>query len=277
MSTDGFYKLRDGELFYAPESVSSLDYDLHRDLRLTYTYPIDGWRWFDTENEARAFYGLAQLESPEEQTGPNYRGFYDDLIAAPVYQTIRAKATLFQPLLAASTEFIAAFADAKAGRPNVDAIRMSVWNLFYWLQPAPADIAAIQQMLIANKLDQLYPLAIPQPVLDALEAQPNPFKFYESILASNFYQTKLVPIILSGTSSVPGDATTIIYSAIKDAQAGLIPLPAPGDPPNSFQTRLWLWVSAVGPILDADDFIEAQGLLEAANLADYYTLTPPTP
>lgn len=214
---------------------------------------------------------------PPEPPQPDYQGFYDALIASPVYQSISMKAALFQPLLAASTEFIAAFGDAKAGRPNPDAIRMTVWKLFYWLQPSTEEVATLQQMMSDNHLAELYPLQIPAQVLAAFESQPNPFKFYESILSSNFYQTKIIPIILSGASSVPGDATTIMGFAIKDAQTGLVPPPTRDGPPNSLQTRLWLFTSAVGPLLDTEDFAEMQNLLTAANLADLYTLTPPQP
>lgn len=216
---------------------------------------------------------VALLPPPEPE--PDYEGFYNDLIAHPVYQSISMKAALFQPLLAASTEFIAAFGDAKAGRPNPDAIRMTVWKLMYWLQPSEAEAAAIQTMLAANHLDGLYSLGIPPLVLAVLNAQPNPFVFYAGVLSSNFYQAKLVPIIMSGSSSVPGDATTIMGFAIKDAQSGLVPPPTPGGPPNSLQSALWLWMAAVGPQLDAADIAEIQGLLEAANLSTMYSLAPP--
>lgn len=219
--------------------------------------------------------------TPEEQEQwqrvnhpPDYQGFYDALIASSVYQTISAKATLFQPLLAASTEFIPAFADAKAGNPNPEAIRMTVWKLMYWLQPSAEEIEMLQQMLSEHNLAGLYPLEIPAPVLEAFESQPNPFRFYASILSSNFYSTKLIPIILSGASSVPGDATTWMGFALKDAQSGLVPPPVPGGPPNSLQSALWLWSAAVGPLLDPEDLAEIQTLLEAANLADLYTLMP---
>ncbi len=66
MTTDGFYKLQEGELYYAPETVASLDYELQRSRHHTYTYPVDGWRWFDSENAARGFYGMAKLVSPDE-------------------------------------------------------------------------------------------------------------------------------------------------------------------------------------------------------------------
>jgi hypothetical protein len=221
-------------------------------------------------------YAREAVSKPEpEPPGPDYAGFYDDLIASSVYQSISFKAALFQPLLAASTEFIAAFGDAKADRPNPDAIQMTVWKLMYWLNPGETEITAIQAMLAANHLDALYSLEVPAPVLAAFNAQPNPFSFYAGVLGSNFYQQKLVPIILSGASSVPGDATTIMGFAIKDAQSGLVPPPAPGGPPNSLQSALWLFMAAVGPQLDEADVAEIQGLLDAANLSSMYTLIPP--
>ena len=232
---------------------------------------LQQWTIRDATLEEIAAYDAANAPVPD------YQAFYDALIASPVYQSISMKAALFQPLLAASTEFIAAFADAKAGHPNPDTIRMTVWKLFYWVQPSLEEVAMLQQMMNDNNLSELYPLQIPAPIMAAFESQPNPFRFYESILSSNFYQTKLVPIILSGASSIPGDATTIMGFAIKDAQAGLVPPPTRDGPPNSLQTRLWLFTAAVGPLLDDQDFTEMQGLLQVANLADMYTLTPPAP
>jgi hypothetical protein len=207
---------------------------------------------------------------------PNYSGFYNDLIANPIYTAISMRAALFQPLLAASTEFIAAFADAKAGNPNPDAIRMTVWRLFYWLKPSVDEVAAIQTMLEDNNLADLYSLEIPVPVLEAFNSLPNPFLFYQGVLGSNLYQRKLVQLILSGASSVPGDATTIMGFAIKDAQAGLVPPPVVGAPPNSLQSAIWLFMAAVGSLIDEDDVAELQTLLDAANLSGMYSLLPPT-
>ena len=55
--TSGFYKL-DGELLFGPHYVLNANYELYRDLHETYTYPTDGWYWFDSELEAREFFGL---------------------------------------------------------------------------------------------------------------------------------------------------------------------------------------------------------------------------
>lgn len=56
-NTSGFYKL-DGDLLYAPNYVLNANYELYRDSHETYTYPTDGWYWFDSEQEAKIFFNL---------------------------------------------------------------------------------------------------------------------------------------------------------------------------------------------------------------------------
>ena len=57
MDTSGFYKL-DGDLFYGPNFVLNANYELRRETHDQHTYPIDGWSWFDSEEEARLFLDL---------------------------------------------------------------------------------------------------------------------------------------------------------------------------------------------------------------------------
>jgi len=54
--TSGFYKLdpESGELFFAPHFVSAPTFELLRETRVKNTYPVEGWSWFDSEDEARA-------------------------------------------------------------------------------------------------------------------------------------------------------------------------------------------------------------------------------
>lgn len=58
--TSGFYNLdTDGvTLLFGPNGVSGPGYDLWRDLKDTYTYPVNGWIWFDTRAEAAAHFGV---------------------------------------------------------------------------------------------------------------------------------------------------------------------------------------------------------------------------
>jgi hypothetical protein len=65
--TSGFYKLENNNLLYAQSMVMSpFGYVLSDDLKDTYEYPIDGWYWFDTENEARVFFNMPILEETNE-------------------------------------------------------------------------------------------------------------------------------------------------------------------------------------------------------------------
>ena len=55
--TSGFYKL-DGELLFGPNFVLNQNYELYRETYADHTYPIDGWYWFDAEEQAKLFFGL---------------------------------------------------------------------------------------------------------------------------------------------------------------------------------------------------------------------------
>lgn len=58
MDTSGFYKNESDLLLYAPNCVINIEYELHREFKDTYTYPVDGWTWFDNEDDAYATYNL---------------------------------------------------------------------------------------------------------------------------------------------------------------------------------------------------------------------------
>lgn len=55
--TSGFYKL-DGILLFGPNFVLNANYELYRDHYDTYTYPVDGWYWFDSEEQAKDFFNM---------------------------------------------------------------------------------------------------------------------------------------------------------------------------------------------------------------------------
>ena len=68
MDTSGFYSTEWQEdstqmLLYAPNFVYGPDYELVRALHLEYSYPVHGWRWFSTEADARAYYGIPEIVS----------------------------------------------------------------------------------------------------------------------------------------------------------------------------------------------------------------------
>jgi hypothetical protein len=45
----GFYKETEDGWFYAPNYVYSKDYELLKDKKDEYIFPIDGWYWYDSE------------------------------------------------------------------------------------------------------------------------------------------------------------------------------------------------------------------------------------
>jgi len=56
-----FYKYEDNKyLLEGPNFVISADYELRAETKDQHTYPIDGWYWFDTLEEAEAFFGVME-------------------------------------------------------------------------------------------------------------------------------------------------------------------------------------------------------------------------
>jgi hypothetical protein len=58
--TSGFYKNEDGLLVHGPNYVVGLyqNSELRREKKDQYTYPVQGWYWFDSEKEAKIFFNL---------------------------------------------------------------------------------------------------------------------------------------------------------------------------------------------------------------------------
>lgn len=62
METQGFYKNENGALLYGPNYVLNANYELFKENKEQYVYPVDGWYWFDSEEEART-----ALDLPNEE------------------------------------------------------------------------------------------------------------------------------------------------------------------------------------------------------------------
>lgn len=62
VDTSGFYKFDEQQQiwFFGPNKVINKDYTLERELKDTYTYPVDGWNWYDSAPEAYLNYRAAQ-------------------------------------------------------------------------------------------------------------------------------------------------------------------------------------------------------------------------
>ena len=59
MNTSGFYKL-DGDLLFGPNFVLNANYELRKETKDEHTYPVDGWHWFDAEEQAREYFKIAK-------------------------------------------------------------------------------------------------------------------------------------------------------------------------------------------------------------------------
>ena len=60
INTSGFYKNENSGLLYAPNFVYGpyQTFSLLKENKDHYTYPVEGWYWFDSEVEAKAFFDL---------------------------------------------------------------------------------------------------------------------------------------------------------------------------------------------------------------------------
>lgn len=56
--TSGFYKNDDGCMLFGPNFVINANYELRKETKDDHVYPIDGWYWFDTIEEAYGFFGI---------------------------------------------------------------------------------------------------------------------------------------------------------------------------------------------------------------------------
>lgn len=60
-NTSGFYKLEGLNLLFGPNFVLNKNYELYKENYSEYTYPVDGWYWFDSEDLAKEFFNLTDL------------------------------------------------------------------------------------------------------------------------------------------------------------------------------------------------------------------------
>lgn len=53
LDTSGFYKNDNGTLLFGPNFVLNANYELRRETQDQHNFPIDGWFWFNSEEEAK--------------------------------------------------------------------------------------------------------------------------------------------------------------------------------------------------------------------------------
>lgn len=64
--SSGFYKYEDQNLLHGPNFVYNEEYTLLREEADTIEFPIDGWYWFDTMEDAYEFFNIPLPEGENE-------------------------------------------------------------------------------------------------------------------------------------------------------------------------------------------------------------------
>lgn len=92
----------------------------------TQTAVLNGDTWVEYWEPSPA---TAEEIAARQAAMVDYIGFYDALLATQCYQDIRTQAIQSIEMAFYCTEFTAAIADAKAGRPNADALQTCITNV----------------------------------------------------------------------------------------------------------------------------------------------------
>lgn len=66
MYKDGFYKF-DTTLLYGANWILNKEYTLLREHKDQYEFPLDGWYWFDSLDEACAFFDLNMADYTQQE------------------------------------------------------------------------------------------------------------------------------------------------------------------------------------------------------------------
>ncbi|MCP9785401.1 hypothetical protein [Cyanobium sp. N5-Cardenillas] len=90
---------------------------------------------------------------------PDYVGFWDAVLLSQAYQSLLAQAMVALPVNTALTAFIAAFQDAKVGRPNVPAIQACIGLVVGAATLTAAHREELEGLMTASRLSP--PLVLP--------------------------------------------------------------------------------------------------------------------
>jgi hypothetical protein len=58
----GFYKLDGETVLHGPNFVLNANYELRKETKDNHEYPVDGWYWFDTEEDAYLFFDVKKTK-----------------------------------------------------------------------------------------------------------------------------------------------------------------------------------------------------------------------
>ena len=125
MANPGFYKLNDNLLRFAPTGVYAPNFTLLAADQETYTYPVDGWRYFASLEDAESFFGINGLNG--------YLSLKNQLDDSDLYDVVTNKQTPSHTIAAKNaraqsggSNFLILAADAPADN---NAYRGSIMNV----------------------------------------------------------------------------------------------------------------------------------------------------
>jgi hypothetical protein len=150
MNTSGFYKKDGDSLLFAPNWVQSKDYTLVRSDKDKYTYPVDGWVWFDNAPEAYTANGLPIPNSgdiaiqSQIASDVDWGGFKAHLDSTGIYEQMLAVD------FSVATDAFQAISFILGGIEVADNIRQI--NIFYQVfrQKSPPDLVKTLNEAIAR-------------------------------------------------------------------------------------------------------------------------------
>lgn len=107
-----------------------------------------------------------EISSFDKNNAPkvDYIGFWDSILLSNVYSALYQNANVSLPTNTALTAFIAAFNDAKMGRPNINAIQACI----YLVMMAASEILTVeyinelQELMDAHNLSIIFTLTAPE-------------------------------------------------------------------------------------------------------------------
>lgn len=102
---------------------------------------------------------------PPPEPAPDYVSFYSSLLTSNAYASVLQQSmTSDSPALATLIAvFVSAIGEAMAGRVNQPALQQAVWLLLGNVTATEADVAELQELLVASHLDGIYTLRPPTP------------------------------------------------------------------------------------------------------------------
>lgn len=154
----GFYKQESEatELLYEPKCVRTSDHTLLAKARHEYTYPVDGWIWFDNIESAYSFHGLATPEPEavaaiQSLTAIDWQGLMNDLDMPPVGNGLFAEMVMINVAFAfQGYNMCLTFLRGGGSEAELRTLEFTYSVLSQYL--SPSRVQALRDVLIENNI-----------------------------------------------------------------------------------------------------------------------------